>query len=55
MHTITATGPAGSFTGDQEAATVTGAAPAFTGSLSYTATSQLLGTVRSTEGTATGT
>lgn len=54
VHTITAIGPAGSFTGDQDAATVTGAAPAFTGSLSYTATSHLFGTVPSTEGTATG-
>jgi hypothetical protein len=54
VHTITATGPVGSFTGDREAATVTGAAPAFTGTLTYTATSHQLGPVPSTEGTATG-
>jgi hypothetical protein len=54
VHTITATGPAGSFTGDRDAATVTGAAPAFTGTLTYTATSHQLGPVPSTEGTATG-
>jgi hypothetical protein len=54
IHTISATGPAGSFTGDQDAATVTGAAPAFSGSLTYTATPHIMGPVRSSEGTATG-
>lgn len=54
IHTIAATGPAGSFTGNQDAATVTGAAPAFSGSLTYTATSHIMGPVRSSEGTATG-
>jgi hypothetical protein len=54
IHTISAVGPAGSFTGDRDAATVTGAAPAFSGSLTYTATSHMFGPVPSTEGTATG-
>lgn len=54
VHTITAVGPAGSFTGTRDAATVTGAAPAFTGSLTYTATSHLFGPVPSTEGATTG-
>lgn len=54
VHTLTATGPAGSFAGDRNAATVTGAAPAFSGTLSYTATGQLFGPVPSTEGKATG-
>jgi hypothetical protein len=54
VHTIAATGPAGSFAGTRDAATVTGAAPAFSGSLTYTATSHQFGVVPSTEGTATG-
>ena len=54
IHTISAVGPAGSFTGNRDAATVTGAAPAFTGSLTYTATAHLFGPVPSTQGTATG-
>jgi hypothetical protein len=54
VHTITATGPAGSFTGSRDAATVTGAAPAFTGSLVYTATDHITGPVPTTTGTATG-
>jgi hypothetical protein len=39
-HTLVATGPAGSFTAasDQSSATLTGAAPAFSGSLQFTAT-----------------
>jgi hypothetical protein len=54
IHTLSAVGPAGSFTGDRDAATVTGAAPAFSGSLTYTATSHIFGPVPSTEGTARG-
>jgi hypothetical protein len=54
VHTITATGPAGSFAGDREAATVTGAAPAFTGSLTYTATAHINGPIPTTTGTARG-
>jgi hypothetical protein len=54
VHTLTATGPVGSFTGDRNAATVTGAAPTFTGTFSYTATGQLFGPVPSTEGTTAG-
>jgi hypothetical protein len=53
-HTLVALGPAGTFTGSQDAATVTGAAPAFTGSLRYAATSHVFGPVPSTEGTTTG-
>jgi hypothetical protein len=53
-HTLVALGPAGSFTGSQHAATVTGAAPAFTGSLAYKATSHVSGPGPSTEGTTSG-
>jgi hypothetical protein len=53
-HTLVALGPAGSFSGTRDAATVTGAAPAFTGSLGYTATSHVFGPVPSTEGTTSG-
>ena len=54
VHTLTATGPAGSFTGDRDAATVTGAAPAFTGSLTYAATSHVFGPVPGSEGSTSG-
>jgi hypothetical protein len=53
-HTLIALGPAGSFTGTRDAATVIGAAPAFTGSLRYAATLHQQGPVPSTEGNASG-
>jgi hypothetical protein len=53
-HTLVALGPPGSFTGSHDSATVTGATPAFSGSLSYTATLHLTQPAGATQGTTTG-
>ena len=54
VHTLVATGPSGSFIGSQDAATVVGAAPAFSGTLTYAATSHTAGPPPSTAGRLTG-